>query len=182
MRGVTTTGAAAGGAPGRNKNAKTIGMAAVAGVLLIVLIVRNLPSSADAAAADPADPGAAPSAAPAAAGPAAPKARVRIDWPTAMARDPFSSRVVFPPAPVAAPTTAVAAPVAPPKPDQQAVAAQARAVLHVTAILQGSKPYAVVNGLTCRPGNSVEGFVLRRVVNGRAVFERDGFEVAVKAE
>ncbi len=49
--------------------------------------------------------------------------------------------------------------------------------LRLTAVLTGSRPAAVVNGLVLRPGVAREGLTLVRVEGDRALVERDGERV-----
>jgi hypothetical protein len=148
----------------RRKLAWVIGL----GIVLAALVARwmlALPASADAADSTTGD---------AALEYPAPVARTRlarvvVDWPVVVERDPFRSDRVIPPA--QAHNT-----------DAAAVAEQARQSLRFTGSILGDQPKAIVNAKLYRKGDLVGGFRIVEIEKREIVVERGGVSVRLTSD
>jgi hypothetical protein len=148
-----------------------------AGLLIVLggLTARHLLRTPAESAAAPDAP--APAAAP--EGPVAQQSqplKVEVDWSLTLARDPFSSAVVFPPKPIAAP---------PPEPAQGEKAEElmrlARRSIKLTGTFLGSHPLAIINGRMYHAGDRVDGsgFLVTGIGAREVVLEQDGVSITL---
>ena len=156
----------------------------VVGAAVVIRMVAGGPQSAPAASVT--TPGV--TAALTAPGTSAnvPAETITVAWPATVARDPFSSDLVFPPpAPPPPPTTPkvdVPVVVAPPPPTPKVdVAALAHERIHLKATVLGERPLAMTNGRVYRVGEVVEGFKIVEIEKNQMTVERDGTRVVIKA-
>ena len=151
----------------RRKLAWAVGL----GVVLAALVARwmlTLPASADAA--DSSASGEASFEYPASIARTR-HARVVVDWPVVVERDPFHSDRVIPPN--NAPN---------PKADAAALAEEARQTLRFTGSILGDQPKAIVNGRLYRKGDLVGGFRILQIEKHQIVVERDGVSVRLTSD
>jgi hypothetical protein len=128
----------------------------------------------------PAESAAAPDVPPPAAqleGPAAqqgPPFKVNVDWNLTLARDPFSSAVVFPPKAAVAP---------PPEPAQGEKAEEltrlVRRNFKLTGTFLGSHPVAILNTKMYHVGDRVDGFLLTEIGAREVKLEKDGVSITL---
>jgi len=108
------------------------------------------------------------------------KGAMTVVWPTDMARDPFHSDRVFPPA---APS---------PEPKQQEVpsvvapsglsvdyAAIVRDKMNLKGTILGERPIAMMNGRVYRIGEVLEGFTIVEIEKNQITVEREGTRFVV---
>ena len=147
----------------------------VAAGLLIVLVglgARQFLQTPSELAAANAPPPAAPVEAPAAQHS---QPTIQVDWNTALAGDPFSSPVVFPPKPPVAPEPE------PPKSDKAEELNQlVRRTIKLNGTFLGSHPMAIMNGKMYHTGDNVEGFLLRQIGSRDVELEKDGVQIKLK--
>jgi hypothetical protein len=106
----------------------------------------------------------------------------RVTWPTEMARDPFDSDLVFPPAaPPPTPEPKVDVSVTKPVPPPVDVPALAREKIHLKGTVLGDRPIAMMNGRVYRVGEVVEGFKIVEIVTNQITVERGGSRVVIEA-
>jgi hypothetical protein len=97
---------------------------------------------------------------------------------TNLRRDPFASKVVFPPKAVVDKSKPVEKPV-----DVNAeVVAAAKRELRLTAVLFGDNPVAVISGKTYRVGDAVGSFRVERIAPFEVVVEQRGVRVVLSKE
>jgi hypothetical protein len=161
---------------GRKSKARTT---VIGGGLVVVLCAfgarQLLRAPADSAGAE-AGPAAGPADASAPQQGQPPK--YEVDWNLALARDPFTSDLVFPPKqPVVVPT-----PETPHTDKVEELAQLVRKTIKLNGTFLGSHPLAIINGKTFRTGDRVEGFVLLHIEGQKVVLEKDGVKLAVAAE
>ena len=153
-------------------------VAVVAAALLMVLcaigIKQFLKSPADSAAAEAVQPPAPADGADAQQGPLP---RYEVDWDLALARDPFSSSLVFQ---GKAPVTLNPDGHRPEKAEE--ITQAARRTLKLNGIFLGSRPLAIINGKTFRKGDRVEGYVVQEIGAKEVVVEKDGVQVGLVRE
>jgi hypothetical protein len=141
-----------------------------------IRLVSSGPESAPAATVTPSTPdtpGAGGADAPTAA-----KAPVSINWPADVARDPFHSDLVFPPA--APPSQQpVEVPVVAPAPVKVDLATLVREKIHLKGTILGERPVAMMNGRVYRVGEVVDGFTIIEIEKNRITVERDGTRFVV---
>jgi hypothetical protein len=106
-------------------------------------------------------------------------AAVRVTWPADIARDPFSSDLVFPRA--APPPGPKGEPVTAPATDRSDVAAMAREKIQLKGTVLGDRPLAMMNGRVYRVGEYAEGFKIVQIETNQITVERDGSRVVVEA-
>jgi hypothetical protein len=107
------------------------------------------------------------------------KGAMAVVWPTDIARDPFHSDRVFPPA-------------APPEPKQQEVptvvapsglsvdyAAIVREKMNLKGTILGERPIAMMNGRVYRIGEVLEGFTIVEIEKNQITVEREGTRFVV---
>jgi hypothetical protein len=107
------------------------------------------------------------------------KGAMAVVWPTDMARDPFHSDRVFPPA-------------APPEPKQQEAptvvapvglsvdyAAIVREKMNLKGTILGERPIAMMNGRVYRIGEVLEGFTIVEIEKNQITVEREGTRFVV---
>jgi hypothetical protein len=143
----------------RRKLAWAVGLA----IVLAALVARwmlSLPASADAA--EQPTPEFPPSMG------RARQARVVVDWPVVVERDPFRSDRVIPP------STG--------KADAAALAQEARQVLRFTGSILGEQPKAMVNGKLFGRGDVISGFRIMQIEKRQIVVERDGVTVRITSD
>lgn len=115
--------------------------------------------------------------------PAQPAAKLVVNWERQLKRDPFVSALVFPP-----PTRPV-----PPEPvveDEAALRAtrtealikEVRANIKLNGTFLGAQPQAIINGKPCGVGDSIQGFVVRRIGARDVIIEKDGIQLLLAAE
>ena len=108
------------------------------------------------------------------------KGAMAVVWPTDMARDPFHSDRVFPPA------------VPPPEPMQQEVptvvapgglsvdyAAIVREKMILKGTILGDRPIAMMNGRVYRIGEVLDGFTIVEIETNQITVEREGMRFVV---
>ena len=96
-------------------------------------------------------------------------ARVVVDWPVVVERDPFRSDRVIPPNHGGARSDAE-------------LAEEARQVLRFTGSILGEQPKAIVNGKLYRKGDVVSGFRILQIEKRQIVVERNGVSVRVTSD
>ena len=159
--------------PSRTKLVMLGGLSVVAAAVGIRLLSSG-PESAPAATITP------PSATPIVPTPAQPvQGATAVEWPTDMARDPFHSERVFPPA----------APPPEPKPDVPVVvtpsalpvdyAAIVREKFNLKGTILGERPIAMMNGRVYRIGEVLEGFTIVEIEKNQITVEREGTRFVV---
>jgi len=107
------------------------------------------------------------------------KGAMAVVWPTDIARDPFHSDRVFPPA-------------APPEPKQQEVptvvapsglsvdyAAIVREKMNLKGTILGERPIAMMNGRVYRIGEVLDGFTIVEIETNQITVEREGMRFVV---
>jgi hypothetical protein len=106
-----------------------------------------------------------------------------MDWPMELARDPFTSPLVFPP-----PTAPV---ITPPEVEDEAKIRAAkteelvraiRANVKLNGTFLGAQPQAIINGKPCRVGDMVHGFEIKRIGARDVIVEKDGIQLLVSTE
>ncbi len=161
-----------------------LGGLSVVAASVVFRMMSSGPQSAPAASISPVGGLA---ALPSTPNPGAVVAPMSIAWPAAMARDPFNSELVFPPAPPSPaplPQPKVEPPVvaiAPPPPPPVDFPAMAREKIHLKGIMLGDRPQAMMNGRMYRIGDVVEGFKIVEIVTNQITVERSGTRVVLKA-
>jgi hypothetical protein len=166
--------------PGRSKLVLMGGLALIAAAVGVRALWSG-PQSAPAALVPEVTLPPAPTQGSAGTGAASTVAPAVIAWPKMVARDPFQSSLVYPPAPKVDPKvdpTPVV--VMPPTPAPDDVAALAKATIHLKGTVLGDKPIAMMNGRVYRIGEYVEGFRVVQIEKRRVVVERDGAQVAIE--
>ena len=149
-----------------------LGGVSVVGLAVVVRMMSSGPESAPAATiAPPADAPLMTSMAPA-------KPAVAVTWPADVARDPFHSDLVFPPA-APTPQPKVEVPVVTPVPVAVDLSALVREKLHLKGTILGERPVAMMNGRVYRVGEVVEGFKIVEIEKNRIAVERDGTRLVV---
>ena len=159
--------------PSRQKMVLLGGLSVVAAAMGIRLLSSG-PESAPAATVTSS------SATPVHPAPAQPgKGATTVVWPTDMARDPFQSNLVFPPA----------APPPEPKPDVPAVVAPSdpgvdyatlvREKFNLKGTILGERPIAMMNGRVYRIGEVLEGFTIVEIEKNQITVEREGTRFVV---
>lgn len=146
--------------PARHKRAWAVGLGMVAAAVVTRSMLAML-SSADAA--EQPTPDFPPSMARARA------ARVVVDWPVVVERDPFRSDKVIPPSTGG-------------KSDAVALAQEARQALRFTGSILGEQPKAMVNGRLFGKGDLVSGFRILQIEKRQIVVERNGISVRVTSD
>lgn len=145
-------------------------------------LLNRAPASSASAAPRPAPAVATTGATPQSAGRTAVKPSVSVTVPSARStnfrRDPFASKVVFPPKSAVDNTKPLAKPV-----DVNAeVVAAARRELRLTAILVGENPVAMISGKMYRVGDTVGTFRVERIAPLEVVVEQRGVRVVLSKE
>ena len=153
-----------------------LGGVSVVGLAVVVRMMSSGPESAPAATIAP------PANLPTAAGASPVKPVVAVAWPADVARDPFQSDRVFPPAAPTPPPPKIEVPVVVPPPVTVDLSALVREKLHLKATILGERPIAMMNGRVYRLNEVVEGFKIVEIEKNRITVERDGtrFVVDVK--
>lgn len=106
---------------------------------------------------------------------------INVTWPNEIARDPFHSNLVFPPAPPP-PEPVVEAPVLPPAPPPVDIEALAKETIHLKGTVLGDRPLAMMNGRVYRVGEVVEGFEIVKIGINQITIERDGLRLIVQVQ
>jgi hypothetical protein len=145
--------------PPRRRGAWVVGLAMV---LAAVVTRWMLALLASAGAAEPPTPDFPPSMA------HGRQARVVVDWPVVVERDPFHSDRVIP-------ANAGAK-------DAVALAQEAKQTLRFTGSILGEHPKAMVNGRLFAKGDVVSGFRIQQIEKRQIVVERDGVSVRVTSD
>ena len=97
-------------------------------------------------------------------------ARVVVDWPVVVERDPFHSDKVIPSGHAGNPKS------------DAALAEEARQALRFTGSILGEQPKAIVNGRLYRKGDVVSGFRILQIEKTQIVVERNGVSVRVTSD
>jgi hypothetical protein len=108
---------------------------------------------------------------------------VSVTWPTDVARDPFQSDLVFPPA--APPPVVETKPdpsTLPPVPPPVDLTAVAREKLQLKATVLGERPIAMMNGRVYRTNEMVEGFTIVEIRKTDITVERDGKRIVIEVQ
>ncbi|HEV2294629.1 MAG TPA: hypothetical protein VGR35_12305 [Tepidisphaeraceae bacterium] len=169
--------------PGRTQLVVLGGLSVVAAAVLIRLLSSG-PQSAPAATVGttPLLPNAAVVSSQAAPQPA--NGAVSVTWPTAVARDPFQSDLVFPPAPPLPPAKVEPTAVAPPATSspQVSLAALAKEKIHLKATVLGDRPLAMMNGRVYRVGEVIEGFLIVEIEKNQITIERNDLRLVITVQ
>jgi hypothetical protein len=162
-------------------------MAIVAGLVILLgaVCVRFLMPSPSKAAASAAARRGKNEGPPQPPGPALaqPLSRLQMDWPMDLARDPFTSAVVFPPPVKPTPTQPEVedeAKIRAAKTEELIRAIRANVKLNGTFL--GAQPQAIINGKPCRVGDTVHGFVIKHIGGRDVIVEKDGIQLLVTTE
>ena len=145
----------------RRKLAWVVGLSIVLAALVARWMLMLTPASAEAA--EPPMPEFPSSMA------RARMARVVVDWPVVVERDPFRSDRVIPPNGGG-------------RTDAAALAEEARQALRFTGSILGEQPKAMVNGRLYRKGDMVSGFKILQIERTQIVVERNGVAVRVTSD
>ena len=107
------------------------------------------------------------------------KGAMTVVWPTDMARDPFHSDLVFPPAAPAPEPKSDVPVVVPPSGPGVDYASIVREKINLKGTILGERPIAMMNGRVYRLGEVLEGFTIVEIEKNQITVEREGTRFVV---